>query len=93
MENGFKWLFEKYKVDAYLCGHEHHLEYDEPADAHFVEFISGSGSEATAVTSAPYAKFVQQQYGFLTVNVTAKQALFQFISWEGKVVYTTTLKK
>lgn len=93
MENGFKDIFEKYKVDAYLCGHEHILEYDVPADTHFVEFISGSGSEATPVTSAPYAKFVQQQYGFLTVNVTAKEALFQFVGWQGNVLYTTTLKK
>ncbi len=93
MENGFKAIFEQYKVDAYLCGHEHHLEYDAPADVHFAEFISGSGSEATAVTSAPYAKFALQEFGFLAVNITATKALFQFVSWQGKVVYTTEIKK
>jgi len=93
MENGFKNLFEQYKVDAYLCGHEHHLEYDEPEGVHFVEFISGAGSEATAVSTAPYAKFALQEFGFLTVNVTAAKALFQFINWQGKVVYTTQIKK
>ena len=93
MENSFKALFEKYKVDAYICGHEHQLEYDVPADVHFVQFISGAGSEATPVTSAPYAKFVMQQYGLLTASITPGQALFQFVSWDAKVLYTTTLKK
>ena len=93
MENGFKGIFEQGKVDAYLCGHEHHLEYDAPIDTHFVQFISGSGSEATAVTTAPYAKFAQQQFGFLAVNVTPTKALFQFVSWQGKIIYTTELKK
>ncbi len=93
MEKAFKDLFEKYKVDAYFCGHEHHLEYDEPEGLHFKQFISGAGSEATGVSEAPYAKFAQQQFGFLTANVTAKEMLVQFISWEGRVLYTTVLKK
>lgn len=93
MENAFKPLFEKYKVDAYFCGHEHHLEYDEPQNMHFVQFISGSGAEATEVSSAPFAKFVMQQFGFLTASVTEKEMLVQFVSHEGKILYTTTLKK
>jgi len=93
MEKAFKNIFEKYKIDAYLCGHEHHLEYDAPSDVHFVQFISGSGSEATAVTDAPFAKFVKQDYGILAVNVTAKEMLFQFVNAEGKVLYTTSLQK
>jgi tartrate-resistant acid phosphatase type 5 len=93
MENSFKNLFEQYKVDAYLCGHEHHLEYDEPEGVHFKQIISGAGAEATPVTIAPYAKFVQQDFGFVTASITAKEALFQFINWEGKILYSSSLKK
>jgi hypothetical protein len=93
MQNAFEALFNKYKVDAYFCGHEHHLEYDEPESVSFKQFISGAGSEATAVSSATYAKFVQQEFGFLTASITGKEMLVQFVSWEGKILYTTTITK
>ncbi len=93
MLNSFAPLFEKYKVDAYFCGHEHQLEFDQPDGYHFVEFISGAGAEATPVTSALYAKFVAQEFGFLTASLTAKEMLVQFINHEGKILYTTTIKK
>ena len=89
----FAPLFEKFKVDAYFCGHEHQLEFDQPEGYHFVEFISGAGAEATAVTSAPYAKFVAQDFGFLTASLTAKELLVQFINKESKILYTTKIVK
>ena len=86
-------LFEKYHVDAYFCGHEHTLEYDQPAGYHFVQVISGAGSEATPVTSADYAKFVVQDYGFVGATLTAKSLLLQYINDRGEVLYTTEVKK
>jgi tartrate-resistant acid phosphatase type 5 len=93
MLNSFGPLFEKYKVDAYFCGHEHVLEFDQPAEYHFVEIISGAGSEATPVTSAPYAKFAMQDFGFVAASLTSKELLIQYINEEGKILYTTTLSK
>lgn len=94
MQHSFAALFEKYKVDAYFAGHEHQLEFDQPEGYHFVEFISGAASEATAITGKPsFAKFAAQEFGFLVASVTDKEMLVQFINHEGKVVYTTTLKK
>src|SRR5262249_11554824 len=93
MINSFQGIYEKYKVDIYLCGHEHQLEYDEPEGLHFRQFISGAGAESTPVTSAPYAKFTLQQYGFLTVSLTDTKLLAQFISYKGEILYTTTITK
>ena len=93
MLNSFAPLFEKYKVDVYFCGHEYQLEFDQPEGYHFVECISGSAAEATQVTSAPYAKFVVQEFGFLTASLTAKEMLIQIINHEGKILYTTSVKK
>jgi hypothetical protein len=93
MENSFAPLFEKYKVDAYFCGHEHHLEFDQPSNYHFVEFISGAGAEATAVTSAPYAKFAASDFGFMTASLTEKELLIQVINEAGKILFTTTISK
>lgn len=93
MENAFGKLFDKYHVDAYFCGHEHQLEHNQPEGYRFHEFISGSASEATPVTSAPFAKFAAQDFGFLTASLTDKEMLIQFINGDGKIVYTTTVKK
>jgi len=93
MLNSFAPLFEKYKVDAYFCGHEHILEYDQPQGYHFVEIISGSGGEATPVTSADYAKFVAQDYGFVAATLTAKEMTLQYINDQGKILFTTSVKK
>jgi hypothetical protein len=89
----FQDLFEKYKVDAYFCGHEHQLEVDEAEGYHFYEFISGAGSESTAVTSAPFAKFAVSDHGFLTASVTSTEMLVQYVNGDGKILYTTAIKK
>jgi hypothetical protein len=86
-------LFEKYKVDAYFCGHEHHLEFDQPAGYHFVQVISGSGAEATGVSSADFSKFAVQDYGFVAASLTSKSLLLQYINDKGEVLYTTEVKK
>lgn len=86
-------LFEKYKVDAYFCGHEHHLEFDQPADYHFVQIISGAGAEATSVSSADFSKFAVQDYGFVAASLTAKSLFLQYINDKGDVLYTTEVKK
>jgi len=93
MMDAFQNIFEQYKVDAYFCGHEHQLEADQPEGFHFYQFISGAGSEATAVTSAPFAKFAASDHGFLTASVTSNEMLVQYINADGKILYTTTIKK
>jgi hypothetical protein len=89
----FRDIFEKYKVDAYFCGHEHQLEVDKEKGYHFYQFISGAGSESTAVTNAPYTLFTAQDHGFLAVGLTGKEMLIQYINADGKILYTNSLKK
>ncbi len=93
MIDAFREIFEKYKVDAYFCGHEHQLEVDQEQGFHFYQFISGAGSETTAVTGAPYTKFTASDHGLLTAAVTDKEMLIQFINADGKILFTTTIKK
>ncbi len=93
MIDEFREIFEKYKVDAYFCGHEHQLEMDHEQTFHFYQFISGAGSEARPVTSAPYTKFTASDHGLLTAGVTEKEMLIQFINADGKILFSTTIKK
>jgi hypothetical protein len=89
----FAPLFEQYKVDAYLCGHEHHLEFDQPKGYHFIQVISGAGAEATSVSTADFAAFAVQDFGFVAATLTAKELLLQYINDEGKILYKTTVSK
>jgi len=85
-------MFEKYKVDAYLAGHEHSLQHHiTKFGTH--HFVSGAASEVTPVRMIPISKFVASQYGFMLFSVMPDQMLVQIIDYSGKVIYTTTLKK
>ena len=54
--------------------------------------IRGS-SESTAVTSAPFAKLTVSDHGILTASVTGNEMLVQYVNVEGKILYSTTIKK
>lgn len=85
-------LFEKYKVDAYLTGHEHSLQHMvAPDNVH--HFISGAASEITPARMLPISKFAKSQYGFMLFSVYPKNARVQVIDYEGNLLYTTELKK
>jgi len=85
-------LFEKYKVDAYLTGHEHSLQHHvTKVGTH--HFTSGAASERTPVKMLPISKFVASEYGFMIFSLTASKLLVQIIDWNGIVIYTTSIEK
>ncbi len=87
-------LLEKHKVDFYLSGHEHHLQYYDPKDKNTHHFISGAGSEANENLKprGPVNYFAPIQ-GFLTFSVTDKQTLVQFINRKGEVINEELIRK
>ena len=85
-------LLEKYKVDAYLAGHEHSLQHMIPGkNVH--HFVSGAASEKTPARMLPISKLSLSEYGFMLFSISPTQTLVQVVSYEGKLLYTTTLKK
>jgi hypothetical protein len=86
-------IFTKYKVDVYLAGHEHHLEYTKPeGPTHHI--ISGAASEARPVDVYPgIGKFAAATQGFATFSVTKKNILVQFIDYKDQILYETELVK
>lgn len=88
-----KPIFDKYKVDAYICGHEHSLQYIKPSGkTHY--FISGAGSETTpAILHPDGGKFAISENGFIAFTVTPEELLAQVISYKGEVLYKETLKR
>jgi tartrate-resistant acid phosphatase type 5 len=88
-----KPVFDKYKVDAYICGHDHNLQYIKPDGAtHY--FISGAGSETTPCVVYPgIGKFAQSINGFMVFSLTAKDMLVQAVDLKGNLLYKQAIKK
>jgi hypothetical protein len=93
MRKALTKVFEDYKVDVYLSGHEHSLQHLKP-EGFTHQFISGAGSELTAVTTGiPYSRFQASEHGFMYFSVDASRLNVKAINVEGKVLYETELKK
>jgi tartrate-resistant acid phosphatase type 5 len=85
-------ILKKYKVDAYLAGHEHSLQYIGPVDG-VHHFISGAASERTRARMLPISKFAASKYGFMLFSATHQDMVVQVIDHRGKILYTTMIKK
>jgi hypothetical protein len=86
-------IFEKYGVQLYLCGHEHHLEHTKPAGkTHYV--ISGAGSEARpAQLNAEGGLFTAPTQGFACVSVSAQGILLRFIDYKHQILYSAIIPR
>jgi tartrate-resistant acid phosphatase type 5 len=86
-------VFEQYKVDVYLSGHDHSMQHNKP-DGFTHQFISGAGSELTDVTAGiPYSLFQASQNGFMYFSVDANRFNVKAINKDGTVLYQTELTK
>lgn len=93
MNKFLKPIFEKYKVDAYICGHEHSLQYIKPEGCtHY--FISGAGSETSPVMLHPVGgKFAVSENGFIAFSLSSQSMLVQVINHKGDVLYKKEIRK
>lgn len=91
IRNSIGPLLEKYKVDAYLAGHEHSLQQIQINGIN--HFISGAASERTPAVLIPGSKMAASEYGFMLFSVTGNKMTVQTITDTGKIIYTTTIDK
>lgn len=89
IRNWLNPVFEKYKVDVYLSGHEHSLQYMGPVGKTH-HFISGAASEKTPARLIGISKFSAAEYGFMLFSIKGQQLSMQTIDHTGKVIYQTT---
>jgi tartrate-resistant acid phosphatase type 5 len=75
-------------ADYYISGHAHLLEdrgEDPDCKAHFL--ISGAGGSYVREITKPFTgKFYAEENGFLSLTVNNKEAKYEFINKEGKVL-------
>lgn len=92
IRNTLQPMFDKYKVDVYLAGHEHSLQHMLSAgNTHHI--ISGAASEKTAVRLIPNSLFAASEYGFFVFSISGNELLMQSVNDTGKILYTYTIKK
>lgn len=92
IRNTLKPMFDKYKVDVYLAGHEHSLQHMKSA-GNMHHIISGAASEKTSARLIENSLMSASEYGFFVFSVTANELLLQTINDTGKIIYTYTIKK
>ena len=86
-------IFEKYKVDAYISGHEHNIQYIKrniSKEYTFHQFIVGSSSE-TRIDGFknPFHNnmFDNRENFFLEIKEIGKEIHFKFINIMNEVKY------
>jgi predicted MPP superfamily phosphohydrolase len=82
-----KPLLEKYKVQAYFCGHDHDLQHQRPAGSYVDYFVSGAGSKVRPTGKIAETKFSQSIPGFADVSIKGDSLFLAFIDKDGNKVY------
>ncbi len=82
----------KGRADAYLCGHDHHMEHLQPRESvHF--FICGTGGhELRPPRPNPTSLFSHCDYGFLVLSADPKQLTFEFVDKTQATLYRYSLR-
>ncbi|MDQ5928610.1 MAG: tartrate-resistant acid phosphatase type 5 [Bacteroidota bacterium] len=92
-ETKFANLFDKHKVDAYFCGHEHDLQIIKPKGRYTTQFLSGAACEVRPTGSREGTLFSAQTAGFMTFSLNNTNLLAQVVDANGKIIFSTTIEK
>lgn len=76
-EKKFAKLFDRYKVDAYITGHEHDLQIIKPKGRYTTQFLSGAASEVRPTGTREGSIFAAAESGFMTFSIKENKLLVQ----------------
>ncbi len=86
-------LLEKYKVDMYLAGHDHDMQYLKKEGSSVNYFVSGAGSKLRETGPMEYTKFCKSINGFLGVTVSGENIKASFVDYAGNNLYDVEITK
>jgi len=93
MKKLFKPIFEKYHVNAYICGHDHNLQFIKPPGFTYY-FVSGAGSELSKTIIHPEGGiFAKAENGFMTFSVFSDQMRIKVIGLTGENLYSVSIPR
>ncbi len=89
----FQPIFEQYKVDVYLSGHDHDLQHQKPK-GYTNYFVSGAGCEFRGVSTDPdMTKFAKGDFGFMQFNLTADNLKVKVVNAKNETLYNVNITK
>jgi tartrate-resistant acid phosphatase type 5 len=86
-------IFNQYKVDAYLCGHEHDLQVIKSKNCITTQLLSGAGSEVRPTGTREGTLFAVSKPGFMTFSINSEQILIHLVDDQGEILYVHEMKK
>lgn len=86
-------IFRQYHVQAYICGHDHIMQYFHPADGHTGYIISGAGGKSRKAVSDSNTLFSQGVPAFTMATISGHQLKFQFVDTSGQVIYQDSISR
>lgn len=95
-EQRFADLFDRHRVDAYICGHEHDLQIIKPAGRYTTQFLSGAGSEVRPSGHREGTVFAAAEPGFMVFSLLEQVMRVQTIKANGEgaqVLHLHEIKK
>lgn len=93
MKKLFKPIFEKYHVNAYICGHDHNLQYIKPPGFTYY-FVSGAGSELSKTIVHPEGGiFAKAENGFMNFSIASNQMRVAVMGYKGELLYSVTIPR
>jgi tartrate-resistant acid phosphatase type 5 len=84
---GLMPMLNKYKVQAYICGHEHNLQHLKPAGSYVDYIISGGGGDVTTPDSIAGTRYQKATAGFTDIAIRNDSLFLQFIDRGGDIIY------
>lgn len=82
-------IMEPHNVQAYIAGHEHDLQYNQPENSNIAHFVSGGGSEARFVKQREFTRYAEATPGFLSVSINGETLKVSAINHLGEVRFST----
>jgi tartrate-resistant acid phosphatase type 5 len=83
-------LFQKYKVDLYMAGHDHdlqHLEFEGHPTTHFLSGGGGADLYVLKTDGLERGPYAQEVHGFSHLSVTRKVLELRHLDADGRFLY------
>ena len=93
MKKLIKPLFDRYKVDFYICGHDHHFEHAKDKTQYTDYIVTGTGGSPRPINGNERTIYCMSSLGFTYVSVSKDEAKLNFITADGFVGYTYAKSK
>ena len=91
MKKLIKPLFDQYKVDFYICGHDHHFEHAKDKAKYTDYIVTGTGGYVRPEGQNERTIYSMSALGFSYLSVSSDTVKLYFITAEGEIGYS--LKK